>query len=54
MNFLNKLFKGENKEEEKQENKNPENTKLNYLLNIWGDNRSTENYKAVMQEMLGG
>ncbi len=54
MNFLNKFFKGENKKEEQPENKNPDNTKLNYLLNIWGEHQSTENYKAVMTEMLEG
>jgi hypothetical protein len=54
MNFLNKLFRGGNKKDERLENKRPENTKLNYLLNIWGDNHSNENFNEVLKEILEG
>jgi hypothetical protein len=54
MNFLKKLFGGSDKPADTQEKKDPENTRLNYLLNIWGENHSDENYKAVLDEILNG
>jgi len=54
MNFLKKLFGGSDKTTDSQEKKNPENTRLNYLLNIWGQHQSDSNYKAVMDEILNG
>jgi len=54
MSFFKKLFGSNNKPAETSEKKNPENTRLNYLLNIWGEYHSDENYKAVMDEILNG
>ena len=53
MNFLKKLF-GNNKPTEDEQKKDPENTKLNYLLDIWGENPSDDNYREVMHEILNG
>lgn len=53
MNFLKKLFCN-NKPTEDEQKKDPENTKLNYLLDIWGENPSNENYEEVMNEILNG
>ena len=50
MNFLKKLF-GRKPDEKKRD---PENTQLIYLLNIWGEHQSTENYQAVVKEILEG
>lgn len=48
MSFLKKLFGGN------QKTKNPDNTKLNYLLSSWREQQSDANYKAVMEEILNG
>jgi len=34
--------------------KAPDNTRFNYLLDIHGDHPSSENYNAVLQEMMAG
>jgi glycogen debranching enzyme len=54
MNFLKKLLGGRSKAADIQEKKNPENTKLTYLLNIYGEHPSDDNYRAVMDEILNG
>jgi hypothetical protein len=54
MSFLKKLLGGNKKPVDSQEKKDPENTRLNFLLNIWGENHSNENFKAVMEEILNG
>lgn len=54
MNFFKKIFGNSTKTIDTQEKKNPENTRLNYLLNIWGQHQSDNNYTAVMDEILNG
>lgn len=54
MNFIKKLFGSVEKSQPVQQDKNPENTRLNYLLDIYGRHPSIDNYKAVMQEILEG
>lgn len=54
MNFLKKLFGSVGKSTGVEKKKDPENTRLNYLLNIWGGHQSDKNYKAVMDEILNG
>lgn len=55
MNFLKKLFGGTDKTQTtKVENKNPDNTRLTYLLDIYGQHPSNENYKAVLDEITTG
>src|SRR5688572_29051653 len=54
MNFLKKLFGGSDKTEATHFEKDPDNTRLIYLLNIYGDHRSQENYKAVLDEIMTG
>jgi hypothetical protein len=52
MSFLKNLFGGNKKTIDTD--KKPENTNLIYLLNIWGENNSDKNYKAVLDEILNG
>ena len=54
MGFLNKLFKGNKKQQKNTDNKNPDNTKLLFLLKNYSENRSKENYIAVMEELMNG
>ncbi len=55
MNFLKKLFGStDSKQTSKIENKNPDNTRLTYLLDIYGQHPSNENYKAVLDEITSG
>lgn len=55
MNFLKKLFGGsDNKKAETNENKNPDNTRLTYLLDIYGQYPSNDNYRAVLDEITDG
>jgi hypothetical protein len=54
MNFLKNLFSPGNKKSTAKENKMPDNTRLNYLLNIWGDHQSIENFNEVLKELLEG
>jgi hypothetical protein len=55
MNFLKKLFSGaDNPQPTKAENKNPDNTRLIYLLDIHGQHPSNENYRAVLDEITTG
>jgi len=54
MNFLKKLFSSSDKSQPIKQDKNPENTRLNYLLDIYGQHPSGDNYKAVLNEILEG
>ncbi|HEY9176330.1 MAG TPA: SseB family protein [Flavipsychrobacter sp.] len=56
MNFLKKLFGGGKQADSNQsiEKKNPENTRLIYLLDIWASHQSDQNYKAVVDEIENG
>ena len=55
MNFLKKLFgNADRKQTPKVKNKNPDNTRLTYLLDIYGQHPSNENYKAVLDEIISG
>jgi hypothetical protein len=55
MNFLKKLFGNSNAAgNEIKESKQPDNTRLTYLLDIYGQHPSNENYKAVLEEITGG
>ncbi|HMK26018.1 MAG TPA: enhanced serine sensitivity protein SseB C-terminal domain-containing protein [Chitinophagaceae bacterium] len=55
MNILKKLFSRTNsKQTPKVENKTPDNTRLTYLLNIYGQHPSNENYRAVLDEITTG
>ncbi len=55
MNFLKKLFGGSGKTQTGNvETKHPDNTRLTYLLDIYGQYRSNENYKAVLDEITTG
>lgn len=56
MNFLKKLFGGSKQSVPNQaaEEKNPENTRLTYLLDIWASHQSDQNYKAVVDEIENG
>src|SRR5688572_21424782 len=54
MKFLKKLFGGKDTQTLPEVKGNPENTRLNYLMNIWGDHPSDENYLAVMKELMEG
>jgi SseB protein C-terminal domain/SseB protein N-terminal domain len=55
MNFLKKLFGGsDNPKTENNENKNPDNTRLTYLLDIYGQHPSNDNYKTVLEEITNG
>jgi hypothetical protein len=54
MNFLKKLFNNSKTDSVNQEKKNPENTRLIYLMDIYQQHRSSDNYKAVMNEILHG
>jgi hypothetical protein len=55
MNFL-KIFFGVpvNKKAESKESKNPDNTRLAYLLDNYGRHHSNENYQAVLEELTKG
>ena len=54
MNFLKKLF-GKNAEaRDIKAGDNPDNTRLNELLDIWAKQPSKENYQAVVRELLEG
>lgn len=55
MNFLKKLFGGSNNTKiEIKGSKNPDNTRLTYLLDIYGQHPSNENYRAVLEEITNG
>lgn len=55
MNFLKKIFGGSDKTQTTNiENRNPDNTRLTYLLDIYGQHPSNENYKAVLDEITTG
>lgn len=54
MNFLKKLFGKKEPNNPEISLNNPDNTKLHFLLNNYGQNPSNENYKAVMAELLEG
>ncbi|HVS92554.1 MAG TPA: SseB family protein [Mucilaginibacter sp.] len=54
MNLFKKLFGRQEPIPEEKDDKNPDNTKLIYLLDIYSQNSSAENYKAVVSEILEG
>lgn len=55
MSFLKKIFGGSgNKKTEIKENKNPDNTRLLYLLDIYGQHPSNDNYRVVLEEITNG
>lgn len=55
MSFLKKLFGGsDNKNPEVKESKNPDNTRLTYLLDIYEQHPSNNNYRAVLEEITNG
>lgn len=57
MNLLKKLFGKQKQADDMPASaapKHPENTKLIYLLDAWGDNPSEDNYRAVMNEIVAG
>ncbi|MDR3680748.1 MAG: enhanced serine sensitivity protein SseB C-terminal domain-containing protein [Flavipsychrobacter sp.] len=60
MNLFKKLFGSQKPVREVPETpqpaapKAPDNTRLNYLLDIYGDHPSTENYNAVLHEIMEG
>jgi hypothetical protein len=55
MSFLKKLFgSSDNKKSEIEESKNPDNTRLTYLLDIYGQHPSSDNYRAVLEEITNG
>ena len=54
MNFFKRLFGSKEKSEQIEQKKNPENTRLNFLLDIYGQHPSIDNYKAVMEEITEG
>lgn len=55
MNFLKKLFGGADKTQTHEiENRNPDNSRLTYLLDIYGQHPLNENYKAVLDEITTG
>jgi hypothetical protein len=54
MNFLKRLFGGSRPQTINVENRNPDNTRLRYLLDIYGQHPSKENYKAVLDEITTG
>jgi hypothetical protein len=53
MNFLKKIF-GQKKSEKVKADKNPDNTRLIYLLNLYSEHKSSENYKQIVLEVLHG
>lgn len=56
MSFLKKLFgKKENTQQAiTEEQKNPDNTRLLYLLDIYSKNPSADNYRAVLDVIISG
>src|SRR5687767_8637840 len=54
MNFLKKLFGNNDEDQQLKRERNPENTKLNFLLESYAQYHSDDNYKAVVQEILEG
>jgi hypothetical protein len=54
MNFLKKLFGSSASKSEISKNQNPDNTRLTYLLDIYGQHPSNENYRAVIDEITSG
>jgi len=54
MNFLKIFFTKGIKSEEVVENRKPENSKLIYLLNIYGQHQSQENYRLALKEIEEG
>lgn len=54
MSFLKKLFGGNKKPNDDLPKKDPENTRLIYLLDNWEKNPSKDNYHAVVDEVLNG
>ena len=55
MNFLKKLFGGSNNDKPAtKESTNPDNTRLTFLLDIYGQHPSNDNYKAVLEEIING
>jgi hypothetical protein len=55
MNFLKRLFGNTgNNHPKSEENNIPDNTGLIYLLDNYGQHRSNENYRAVLEEITNG
>jgi len=55
MNFFKKLFGStDSTKTEINLSKNPDNTRLTYLLDIYGQHHSNENYRAVLEEFTNG
>lgn len=55
MNFLKKLFGGaDNPKSTTQESKDPDNTRLTYLLDIYAQHPSNDNYSSVLKEINDG
>jgi hypothetical protein len=54
MSFLKKLFGKREEPATPTPSKDPDNTKLNFLLRNWGDNQSDQNYRAVIDELMHG
>lgn len=54
MNFLKKLFGQSSKSTPVVETKDPENTRLLFLIDTWVANPSNENYKDVLNEIENG
>ncbi|MCU7549674.1 SseB family protein [Chitinophagaceae bacterium LB-8] len=54
MNFLKKLFGAYEQDQPVELETKPDNSRLNYLLDMNGRQRSDENYKAILQEISRG
>jgi hypothetical protein len=54
MNFLKKIFGRQKGVPQEKMNKNPDNTRLIFLLNVFSEHGSNENYEQVVQEIQHG
>jgi hypothetical protein len=54
MNFFKKLFGSSDNTKTETKESNPDNTRLTYLLDIYRQHPSSENYHAVLEEVTNG
>jgi type III secretion system (T3SS) SseB-like protein len=54
MSFLKKIFGRQDAPTKGKDDKHPDNTRLIYLLNIYGEHNSEKNYEQVLNEILDG
>jgi AraC family transcriptional regulator len=54
MSIFKKIFRSNSQLQAVMDRKEPDNTRLNFLLDAWGGHQSDENYHDVMDEIMNG